>query len=72
MPINWNVAPYNLVDVYRRFRDVCCLLRQSIDSMIETAVVSETLVNLFQSAWRNIQEDSRLHNLRRENLKSNQ
>jgi hypothetical protein len=38
--------------------------------MMEAADTSETSVNLYQTTWRNIPEDSRLHTCRRENLKS--
>jgi hypothetical protein len=38
--------------------------------MMEAASTSETLVNFYQTTWRNIPEDSHLHTRRRENLKS--
>jgi hypothetical protein len=38
--------------------------------MMEAAVTSETSVNFFQTARRNIPEDSHLYTRRRENLKS--
>jgi hypothetical protein len=38
--------------------------------MMEAASASETSVNFYQTTGRNNPEDSRLHNRRRENLKS--
>jgi hypothetical protein len=38
--------------------------------MIEAARTSETLVNFYQTTWCYNPEDSHLHTLRRENLKS--
>jgi hypothetical protein len=38
--------------------------------MMEAVSTSKTSVNIYQTARRNIPEDSHLHNLRRENLKS--
>jgi hypothetical protein len=38
--------------------------------MMEAAITSETLVNLYQSTQRNNPQDSHLHTRRRENLKS--
>jgi hypothetical protein len=37
---------------------------------MEAASTSETLVNFYQSAWRNNPKDSRVYTRRRENLKS--
>jgi hypothetical protein len=44
------VAPCSLVEVYRRFRDACCLQRQG-----------ETPVNFYQTTRHNNPEDSHLH-----------
>jgi hypothetical protein len=41
-----------------------------IGLMMEAAITSETWVNFYQTARRNIPEDSHLHTRRRENLKS--
>jgi hypothetical protein len=38
--------------------------------MMEAVSTSETSVNIYQTTWRNILEDSHLHTRRRENLKS--
>jgi hypothetical protein len=38
--------------------------------MMEAVSTSETLISIYQNTWRNIQEYSRLHTYRRENLKS--
>jgi hypothetical protein len=40
--------------------------------MMEAVSTSETSVNFYQTAWRNIPEDSHLHNRRRDNLKFQQ
>jgi hypothetical protein len=40
--------------------------------MMEAVSTSETSVNFYQTARRNIPEDSHLHTRRRENLKSHQ
>jgi hypothetical protein len=42
MSVFLDVAPCNLVDVYRRFRDACCLHHQVIALMMEAASISET------------------------------
>jgi hypothetical protein len=41
-----------------------------IAMMMQTAITSETSVNVYQTTGRNNPEDSRLHTRRRENLKS--
>jgi hypothetical protein len=38
--------------------------------MMEAISTSETSVNFYQTTWRNIPENSDLHNHRHENLKS--
>jgi hypothetical protein len=45
--------------VWYKFTDVSEVL---IALMMEAASTSETFVNLYQSAWRNIPEDSHLQN----------
>jgi hypothetical protein len=59
----WVVLPCSLVEVYRRFRDACC-----IALMMEAKSTSETSVNFYQITRRNNPEDSHLHIRRRENL----
>jgi hypothetical protein len=56
MAVFWVVAPYSLVEVYRRFRGTCCL----IALMMEAARTSEMSVNLYQTARRYSPEDSHL------------
>jgi hypothetical protein len=61
--------------VWWKFTDVLEILAASIiramsEGMIEAASASETLVNLYQTTWLFNPEDSHLHTLRRENLKS--
>jgi hypothetical protein len=43
----WIVAPFNLVEVYQRFRGPCCLhhLGELTALIMEAARTSETLVN---------------------------
>jgi hypothetical protein len=53
------VVPSSLVEVYRQFRDACCLHR-----------TSETSVKFYQTTWHNNPEDSHLHTHHHENLKS--
>jgi hypothetical protein len=55
----WFVAPFSLVEVYRRFRCACCLHHQI-----------EKSVNFYQTTRRNIPEEIHLQTRRRENLKS--
>jgi hypothetical protein len=43
---------------------------RTIALMMEAASTFETLVNFYQTTWRNNSEDSYLHSRRRENLKS--
>jgi hypothetical protein len=64
--IFWDVSPFSLVEVYRRFRVACCLHHQGD----EAANTSETSVNLYETTRHNIPEDSHLHTLRGEKLKS--
>jgi hypothetical protein len=42
----------------------------SIRAMMKVVRTSETSVNFIVTTWRYIPEDSKLHTLRRENLKS--
>jgi hypothetical protein len=51
-----DVAPYNLIEVYRRCGGACCL----VALMMEAANTSETSVNFFQNIRCNIPEDSHL------------
>jgi hypothetical protein len=61
MAVFWDVAPCSLVEVYRRFRDACCLHYQSeIALMMEAASTFETSVNFYQKTRRNILEDGHL------------
>jgi hypothetical protein len=48
MTVFWDVAPWSLVEVFRRFRGACCLHHQG-DLMMETASTSETSVNFYQA-----------------------
>jgi hypothetical protein len=61
----WIVAPYSLLDVYRRFRGACCLHHQSDVSIIaltmNAASTSEMSVNFYQTTGRNNPEDSLLN-----------
>jgi hypothetical protein len=54
----WVVAPCSLVDVYRRFRGICCL--HQIALMMEAARTSETFINFYQTTRRYNPEDSGL------------
>jgi hypothetical protein len=67
MAVFWDVAPCSLVEVYRRFRGPCSIIRAL---MMEAATTSETLENFYQTTHRYNPEDSHLHTRRRENLKS--
>jgi hypothetical protein len=60
MAIFWVVAPYGLVEVYRRFREACCL-HHLIALMMEAANTSEMTVNFYQTTRHNNPEDSHLH-----------
>jgi hypothetical protein len=72
------VVPCSLVEVYQRFRGLCCLHHQGdegthpslIALMTEAARSSETMVNFYQTTWHYNPEDSHLRTNRRENLKS--
>jgi hypothetical protein len=69
----WDVAPYSLVQISRRFRGAGCLHDQDVSIhplMLEAAGTSETSVNFYQTTRSNNPEDSHLHTRRRENLKS--
>jgi hypothetical protein len=61
MAVFWVVAPYCLVEVYRRFRGACFLHYQGdeyaargllIDLMMEAASTPETLVNFYKTTLR--------------------
>jgi hypothetical protein len=49
--------------------DVSAVVTTSIVRDMSIASTSETSVNLGDTTWRNIPEDSHVHNCRRENLK---
>jgi hypothetical protein len=78
MAVFWIVAPCSLVEIYLRFRGTCCTLHQGCENVrglfialiMEAASTSETSINFYQTTRRYNPEDSRLHTLRRENLKS--
>jgi hypothetical protein len=57
----WIVAPYSLVEVYRRFRVSCCLHHEG----------DETSVNFYQFTRGNMSHVRYPHNCRREIQKSN-
>jgi hypothetical protein len=57
----------SLVEVYRRFRGVCCWV---ITLMMEATSTSEMLINFYQTTQCYNPEDGYLHASRRENLKS--
>jgi hypothetical protein len=57
MAVFWVVAPFSVVEVYRRFRGACCLHHQGDD---EAESTSEMPVNSYQITWRNIPKDSHL------------
>jgi hypothetical protein len=64
MAVFWDIAPRSLVEVYRRFRDACCLHLTKPDLiylMMEAASTSEMSVNFYQTTRRNIPEDSHLY-----------
>jgi hypothetical protein len=62
-----------MAEEYRRFRGTYCLLIGLLIALImEAASTFETSTNFYQTACRNIPEDSHLHTCRRENLKSHQ
>jgi hypothetical protein len=58
----WGLAPWRLVEVYRRFRDTCCFHHQgyhhSDDGSFNHFLTS---VSFYQTSRRNSQEDSHLH-----------
>jgi hypothetical protein len=58
--------------IWYKFTDVSEVLAASIiiALMKEAEGISETLVNVYQTTWCNIPEDSHLHTRRRRNLKS--
>jgi hypothetical protein len=57
MAIFWIVAPFSLVEVYRRFSGTCCLHDVL---MMKAASTSETPLNFYQTTWRNNPEDSHI------------
>jgi hypothetical protein len=67
MTVFWEAEPCRLVDVYRRFRGTTI-----VSLMMDVASSSETSLNLYQTTWRNIPENSRLRTRRRKNLKFHQ
>jgi hypothetical protein len=65
MTVFWDVAPCSLIQVYTDVSEV-----QGIVLMMEAAITSETSVNFYKTTRRNMPEDSHLHTLRHENVKS--
>jgi hypothetical protein len=73
MKIFWDVAPCSLVETGRRFGGAYCLHHRGDEAVIMGAVsISGTSINLYQTARRNIPEDSHLHTRHLENMKSHQ
>jgi hypothetical protein len=64
----WDITTCSLVEVDRLFRGAYCL----IALMMEAVSTSETSVNFYETAWRNIPEDGNLHTRRRKNMKSHE
>jgi hypothetical protein len=68
------VVTCGLVEVFQRFRSICCLYYQGAHSfialMMEAANTSEMLVNVYQTTLSDNPEDSHLRTRRRANLKS--
>jgi hypothetical protein len=62
--------PKRQTNVRQRWLSSGLLRRDLIALMMEAARTSETLVNFYQTTWRNNPEDNHLRTLRRENLKS--
>jgi hypothetical protein len=61
MAVFWVVAPCSFVELYRRFRDVCCFHHQGDEVlMMEGASTSGTSVNFYQTTRCNNPEDSHL------------
>jgi hypothetical protein len=58
MVVFWAVAPYNLIEIYRRFRGACDSIIKAISLTMEAASTSEMSVNFYQTIWRNSSEDS--------------
>jgi hypothetical protein len=54
MTVFWDVAPFSLVEVYRRFRGVSII--RAIALMMEAASTSKTSVNFNQTTRRSIPE----------------
>jgi 7-cyano-7-deazaguanine synthase in queuosine biosynthesis len=67
MAVLWIAELCSLVEVYWRFRGICCLHHQADE---EAASTSEVSVNFYQTTWCYNPEDSHLHTRRCENLKS--
>jgi hypothetical protein len=63
----WDAEPV----VWQTLTDVSEVLTASIIAlMMEAANTSGTSVNFYRTTWRNLSEESHLHTLRLENLKS--
>jgi hypothetical protein len=60
MAVFWVVAPYSLVEVYRRFRGACCLHHQDNDLGSKQP---RNAGRLHQTSRPNIPEDGHLDNL---------
>jgi hypothetical protein len=65
----WDVALCSVVDIYRLLEELTASFTRVL--IMEAVNSSESPVNIHQTTWCNIPEDSHLHTLRRENLKSN-
>jgi hypothetical protein len=59
LTVFWEVAPCNLIEVGRRFRDVYWLNHDTL--MIETVSISEMSISFYQTTRLNIPEHSHLH-----------
>jgi hypothetical protein len=70
MNVFWDVAPYSLVGIIRRFRGSASIIRAIIALIMKALSTSETSVNSYQITRSNIPEGSHLQSRRRENLKS--
>jgi hypothetical protein len=58
MTIFWDIAPCSLVETDRHFRGAYCLNLQGNALMMDAVNTSEMSINLYQTAWCNIPEES--------------
>jgi hypothetical protein len=56
----WDIAPYTLVEVDRRFRSAYCIIKAVIMEAVHT---SETSVNFYEVTRRSIPEGCHLESL---------